>query len=99
MSLAAYYAMADGKVLADPVLQEIASAHRRSVAQIVLRWIIQQGFVTLSKTVSEARAAENAAVFDFDLSNEDMAMIQKLAQPDGRIVSPDGLAPEWDTAA
>jgi 2,5-diketo-D-gluconate reductase B len=99
MSLAAYYAMADGKVLADPVLQEIASAHRRSVAQIVLRWIIQQGFVTLSKTVSEARAAENAAIFDFDLSNEDMAMIQKLAQPDGRIVSPDGLAPEWDTAA
>jgi 2,5-diketo-D-gluconate reductase B len=99
MSLTAYYAMADGKVLADPVLQEIASAHRRSVAQIVLRWIIQQGFVTLSKTVSEARAAENAAVFDFDLSNEDMAMIQKLAQPDGRIVSPDGLAPEWDTAA
>ncbi|WP_160003502.1 aldo/keto reductase [Rhizobium sp. 18055] len=99
MSLTAYYGMADGKVLADPVLQEIASAHRRSVAQIVLRWIIQQGFVTLSKTVSEARAAENAAIFDFDLSNEDMAMIQKLAQPDGRIVSPDGLAPEWDTAA
>jgi 2,5-diketo-D-gluconate reductase B len=99
MSLTAYYAMADGKVLADPVLQEIASAHRRSVAQIVLRWIIQQGFVTLSKTVSEAHAAENGAIFDFDLSNEDMAMIQKLAQPDGRIVSPDGLAPEWDTAA
>jgi 2,5-diketo-D-gluconate reductase B len=72
-------------------LQEIASAHRRSVAQIVLRWIMQQGFITLSKTVSEVRAAENAAIFDFDLSRRyDMAMIQKMAQPDGRIVSPDG---------
>jgi 2,5-diketo-D-gluconate reductase B len=99
MSLTAYYAMADGKVLADPVLQEMALAHGRSVAQIVLRWIIQQGFVTLSKTVSEARAAENAAIFNFDLSREEMAMIHKLSQPDGRIVSPDGLAPEWDPAA
>jgi diketogulonate reductase-like aldo/keto reductase len=99
MSLTAYYAMADGKVISDPVLQEIASAHGRSVAQIVLRWIVQQGFVTLSKTVSENRAGENAAIFDFDLSDEEMAMIHKLAKADGRIVSPDGLAPEWDHAA
>ncbi len=99
MSLTAYYAMADGKVLSDPVLSDIASAHGRSIAQIVLRWIVQQGFVTLSKTVSETRAAENAAIFDFALSDEDMARIHALAQADGRIVSPDGLAPEWDPAA
>jgi 2,5-diketo-D-gluconate reductase B len=99
MSLTAYYAMADGKVLADPVLQEIASAHGRQIPQIVLRWIVQQGFVTLSKTVSEVRAAENAAIFDFDLSSDEMTMIHKLSRSDGRIVSPDGLAPEWDAAA
>jgi diketogulonate reductase-like aldo/keto reductase len=99
LSLTAYYAMADGKVLSDHVLADIASAHGRSIAQIVLRWIVQQGFVTLSKTVSEARAAENAAIFDFALSDEDMARIHALAQADGRIVSPDGLAPEWDPAA
>jgi len=99
LSLTAYYAMADGKVLSDHVLADIASAHGRSIAQIVLRWIVQQGFVTLSKTVSEARAAENAAIFDFSLSDEDMARIHALAQADGRIVSPDRLAPEWDPAA
>ncbi len=98
MSITAYYAMADGKVIADRMLQEIAAVHKRSVAQVVLRWIVQQGCVVLSKTVSETRAAENAAIFDFELSADDMGTIAKLARPDGRIVSPDGLAPEWDVA-
>ncbi len=98
MSLTAYFAMADGKVLDEPVLKEIAAARGRSIAQVVLRWIVQQGFVTLSKTVSEARAAENAAIFDFELSSEEMAMISALAKADGRIVSPEGLAPDWDKA-
>jgi diketogulonate reductase-like aldo/keto reductase len=67
------------------------------VAQVVLRWVVQQeGFVALSKTVSEARAAENAAIFDFALSDAEMAAISALARPDGRIVSPEGLAPAWD---
>ncbi len=96
MSITAYYAMADGKVLGDLALQAIAAAHQRSVAQIVLRWIVQQGFVTLSKTVSEVRAAENAAIFDFELSADDMLAIATIAHTNGRIVSPDGLAPEWD---
>lgn len=99
MSLTAYFAMADGKVLDEPVLKEIAAAHGKSIAQVVLRWIVQQGFVTLSKTVSEARAAENAAIFDFELNSEEMAMISALARADGRIVSPEGLAPSWDKAA
>lgn len=97
LSLTAYYAMADGKVFAEPVLNNIAAAHKRSVAQVVLRWVVQQeGFVALSKTVSEARAAENAAIFDFALSDAEMAAISALARPDGRIVSPEGLAPAWD---
>ncbi|MFG1242786.1 aldo/keto reductase [Xanthobacter sp. V7C-4] len=97
LSLTAYYAMADGKVFADPVLKDIAAAHKRTVAQVVLRWVVQQeGFVALSKTVSEARAAENAAIFDFALTEAEMAAICALAHPDGRIVSPEGLAPVWD---
>lgn len=99
MSVTAYYAMADGRVLADPVLKEIAGRHGKSLAQIVLRWIVQQGLVVLSKTVSEARAIENAAIFDFELTADEMAAIHALAEPGGRIVSPDGLAPVWDIAA
>ncbi len=100
MAVTGYFAMADGKVLADPVLRDIAAAHGRSVAQIVLRWLVQQdGVVALSKTVSETRAAENAAIFDIVLGKDEMAAIHALARPDGRIVSPEGLAPVWDRAA
>jgi diketogulonate reductase-like aldo/keto reductase len=99
MSVTAYYAMADGKVLKDPVLQEIAASHGKSVAQIVLRWIVQQDVIALSKTVSEERANENAAIFDFALTADEMAEIQALARANGRIVNPDGLAPVWDKTA
>jgi len=97
MAITGYFGMADGKVFSDPTLIDIASAHGKSVAQIVLRWLIQQNdVIALSKTVSEARAAENIAIFDFELSADEMAVIHSLAKPDGRIVSPDGLAPVWD---
>ena len=99
MSVTAYYGMADGKVIGDPAIQAIAERHGRTEAQVVLRWLVQQpGVVALSKTVSEARAAANLAVFDFALSAEEMAAIHALARPDGRLVSPDGLAPVWDAA-
>ena len=99
LSITAYYAMADGRVFDEPVLKEIAAARGKSVAQVVLRWVIQQdGLVALSKTATETRAAENFAIFDFELSAGEMAAIHALARPDGRIVSPDGLAPVWDAA-
>lgn len=100
VSVTAYYAMADGKVFGDPVLKAIATHHGRSVAQVVLRWLVQQGgVIALSKTASEARAEQNLAVFDFVLSPKEMTAIHVLAQRDGRIVSPPGLAPQWDAAA
>lgn len=100
MSVTGYYGMADGAVFADPVLKDIASRNDKTVAQVVLRWMVQQsGMIALSKTVGEARAAENLAIFDFVLGDEDMAAIHALAQADGRIVSPSGLAPVWDGVA
>jgi hypothetical protein len=81
MSITGYYGMADGKVFTDPVLGEIASAHGRSNRPDRLRWLVQQdGVVAFSKTVSEARAAENLAIFDFDLSSGEMTAIHKLAR-------------------
>ena len=100
MVLTAYYAMADGKVPNEPALKEIGLAHGKSAAQVALRWLIQQpDVVALTKTATEARLAENRALFDFALTPDEMTRIHALARPDGRIVSPDGLAPAWDVAA
>lgn len=100
MALTAYYAMADGKVPNDPVLKEIGAAHGKSAAQVALRWLMQQpDVVALTKTATDSRLAENLAIFDFVLTPGEMMRIHKLAHPDGRIVSPDGLAPAWDKAA
>ena len=99
LALTAYYAMADGKVLTDPVLADIAASYGRSIAQIVLRWLVQQpGVVALSKTLSESRMRDNAAIFDFELDATEMAAIHALAVPDGRLLKPGGLSPVWDVA-
>jgi len=100
MSVTAYYAMADGKVLSDPVLKDIGARHSKTAAQVVLRWLVQQdGVVALSKTSTLKRLPENFAIFDFELSAEEMAAIHALSASGGRIVSPAGLAPTWDKAA
>jgi diketogulonate reductase-like aldo/keto reductase len=97
LSVTAYYAMADGKVLADPVLNEIAGNHGKTVAQVVLNWLVEQeGVIALSKTVGEERAKTNLEIFDFALTEDEMRAVHALARRDGRLVSPGGLAPAWD---
>lgn len=97
MSLTSYFAMADGKVFENDTLKAIAADQGKSVAQIVLRWVIEQNnVIALSKTVGEKRLVENFDIFDFELTGEQMQAIHDLADENGRIVSPDGLAPDWD---
>jgi 2,5-diketo-D-gluconate reductase B len=97
LAVTAYCGMAVGRVFSEPVLQDLAATHGKGVAQVVLRWLVQQqGTVALSRTVNPARVAENAAIFDFELSPEEMAAIHALARTDSRIVSPPGLSPNWD---
>ncbi|MEW6644744.1 MAG: aldo/keto reductase [Pseudomonadota bacterium] len=96
VAVTAYFGMADGAVPGDPVLQAIGAKHGKSAAQVALRWLVQQGFIALSKTAKPARVAENFAIFDFALGDDDMAAISKLAQANKRLVSPAGLAPAWD---
>ena len=97
MSVTAYYLMADGRVPKEPLLQDIGARHGKTAAQVALRWAIQQqGVIALSKTATEGRLAENFSVFDFHLDAEEMDAISGLARPDGRIVNPAHLAPQWD---
>ena len=97
MSVTAYYLMADGKVPQDSLLKEIGSRHGKTAAQVALRWAVQQkDVIALSKTANVSRLPENFDIFDFALGDGEMAEIHKLARPDGRIVNPGHLAPEWD---
>ncbi|SNT04271.1 2,5-diketo-D-gluconate reductase A [Geodermatophilus pulveris] len=68
-----------GELLQQPVLTGIAARHRRTPAQVVLRWHVQQGLVTFPKASSRGRLVENLDVFDFELDDEDMAGIATLA--------------------
>ncbi|NEW08320.1 aldo/keto reductase [Paenibacillus sp. SYP-B3998] len=61
-----------------PVLAELAAKHGKSPAQIVLRWDIQNRVVTIPKSVTEQRIRDNANIFDFELSAEDIAQIDTL---------------------
>ncbi|GAB6092496.1 aldo/keto reductase [Furfurilactobacillus curtus] len=64
-----------GGVLKDPVLNEIATAHNKSVAQVILRWHIQRGIIVIPKSIHQARVAENIDVFDFELTDAQMTAI------------------------
>jgi Aldo/keto reductases, related to diketogulonate reductase len=74
-----------GELLREPCLTAIAERLARSVGQVVLRWHHQSGSLPLPRSASPERQAENLAIFDFVLSNEDMAQIGALARPDGRL--------------
>jgi diketogulonate reductase-like aldo/keto reductase len=67
-----------GRVNEIALLQELAAKYQKSPVQIVLRWDIQKGVVTIPKSVTPERIIQNAAIFDFELSPEDMAQIDGL---------------------
>lgn len=67
-----------GDLLKDPGLQAIGQAHGKSAAQVILRWHVQLGLVVFPKSVTPARIKENAEIFDFELSAQEMAQIGKL---------------------
>jgi 2,5-diketo-D-gluconate reductase A len=74
----AWSPLGQGAALDDDTIKEIASAHDRTVAQVVLRWHIQLGNVVIPKSVTPKRIEENFHVFDFELSSEEMDAIASL---------------------
>ena len=93
----AYCPLGRGRLLNDPVLDEIARTKSRSIAQVALRWLLQKGIVSpIPRSANPQRIAENLAVFDFTLNDEEMARIDALKRPNSRIANPAGRAPAWD---
>ena len=96
MALTAYSPLAKGKVNDEPTIKAIAEKHGKSPTQVTLRWEIQQdGVIAIPRTSKTSRVRDNFDVFDFQLTEEEMAAIGKIGARDGRITSP-GWAPAWD---
>lgn len=70
----------DAKLLAEPVIAKIAEAHGKTVAQVILRWMLQEGVVTFPKTTNPQHILDNIGVFDFELSDDEMTRINALPQ-------------------
>jgi len=80
IQLEAWSPLMAGQLLDNIELQEIADNYGKSVAQVILRWDLQNGVITIPKSTKEHRIAENATVFDFELTADDMKRIDSLNQ-------------------
>ena len=95
LMLTAYSPLAQGAVLRDPVIAQIAEAHGKTAGQVVLRWLLDQPNVAaIPKAASHEHRASNLDVFGFELSDDERGKIAGLAH-DGRTIDP-SIGPEWD---
>jgi diketogulonate reductase-like aldo/keto reductase len=85
----AYSPLGTGKIFHVPQLQEMAERYSRSIAQLVLRWSLQHEFLPLPKSVHADRIRQNGELFDFEISAEDMAVIDSLRRVAGEPTDPD----------
>jgi len=96
MAVVAYVPIARGKVPGAEVLERIGKTHGKSAAQVSLRYLVQLGCCPIPRTANPAHLKENLEVFDFKLSDSEMAELKKLNATNMRVVNPPH-APVWDT--
>ena len=87
MTLVAYSPVAKGAVRKNAVLARIGKAHGKTAAQVSLRFLLQQNFVVIPRTSKQERLSENLAIFDFELSPQEMDEIRKLARAGGSVLT------------
>jgi len=93
----AYCPLGRGRLFSDPVLAEIAQSRGKSIAQIALRWLMQQGVGAIPRSSNPQRIADNFKVFDFTLSDDEMKRISALKRLNGRIANPvERVSGGWD---
>ena len=89
MLLEAYSPLGTGKIFDVPEMKQLAETHKKSIAQVAIRWSLQHGFLPLPKSVTPSRIKENTQVFDFELSESEMATIDALDGVVGKAINPD----------
>ena len=93
--MTAYSPLAKGKVIREGILLELAAKHNKSVSQVVLRWLLQQGDISvIPKASTLERIKENLNIFDFGLSDKDLEAISGLSG-EHRITN-SAWSPKWD---
>ncbi|KAL6714209.1 hypothetical protein ACLMJK_008704 [Lecanora helva] len=80
IAVQAYSPLTQGHKLGDPVIGEVAKKHKKTPAQVVLRWVLQQGVIAIPKSENPGRIRENAGIYDFELDEEDLRRIEGLDQ-------------------
>jgi 2,5-diketo-D-gluconate reductase B len=97
MAVVAYCPIARGKVPGAGALERIGKAHGKTAAQVSLRYLVQIGVCAIPRTATPAHMKQNLEVFDFNLSDAEMAELKKLNATNMRVVNPPH-APKWDAA-
>ncbi|WP_411705384.1 2,5-didehydrogluconate reductase DkgB [Edaphovirga cremea] len=95
IKITSYMTLAYGDALKDPLIQKIAGQHGATAAQVVLAWALQSGFAVIPSSTKRENLQSNLLAQKLTLTEADMAEIASLER-NGRLVSPDGLAPDWD---
>lgn len=95
IDVTSYMTLAYGKVLQDPVLAEIAAAHKATTAQIALAWALQRSFAVIPSSTKRENLISNLKAQDIELTSAEMQMIAELDR-NSREVSPEPWAPVWD---
>jgi diketogulonate reductase-like aldo/keto reductase len=95
MALVAYSPVAKGRIKNDDTLRRIGAAHGKTAAQVSLRWLVQQNVAVIPRTARIERLSENIDIFDFMLTDGEMAQIAALVNANGRLTD-FGFAPKWD---
>ncbi|WP_058972928.1 2,5-didehydrogluconate reductase DkgB [Type-D symbiont of Plautia stali] len=95
LHITSYMTLAYGEALKDATIQDIANKHQATPAQIVLAWAMQSGYAVIPSSTKRENLASNMKSSDLSLDADDMARISALDRQQ-RLVSPEGLAPDWD---
>jgi diketogulonate reductase-like aldo/keto reductase len=95
LAVVAYSPIAKGRIKNDQVLAQIGKDYGKTAAQVCLRWLVQQNVSAIPRTSRVERLSENIDIFDFELSDKEMARISAMGTAKGRLTD-FGFAPKWD---